>query len=122
MARTGDRSHLLTEPTAVEVVVVVVVLGSVRAPIGLWQVGYQIVMGRLAGLKFGVLVTTCIWAVMYLLLGLLCVGSLVQLLRTKDSDRSLAICDGFTFRLLTFILATWVVSLLSQTLGLLGLR
>lgn len=97
-------------------------LGSVRAPIGLWQVGYQIVMGRLGGLGIGVLVTTCIWAVMYLLLGLLCVGSLVQLLRTKDSDRSLAICDGFTFRLLTFILATWVVSLLSQTLGLIGLR
>lgn len=97
-------------------------LGAVRAPVGLWQVGYQIVMGRLGGLGLVVLVTTCIWAVMYLLLGLLCVGALVQLLRTKDSDRSLAICDGFTYRLLGFMLATWVVSLLSQTLGVLGLR
>lgn len=97
-------------------------LGAVRAPIGLWQVGYQIVMGRLGGLGAVVFVTSCIWAVMHLLLGLLCGVALVQLLRTKDSDRSLAVCDGFTFRLLGFILATWVVALSAQTLGLLGLR
>ena len=102
--------------------VVLAAVGFARSLMGLWQTGTNSIFLWSTSVAPASLVTSCIFFTIYVVLGGLCLIALVQLPRTRHTDRALTTCDVLASRVIVITLLTWVVSLFSQTLSLLGIR